>query len=58
MKNRKMIENTLQSLAGSQGFYSRLWRDYREASEEEKEQFCKQFENCRTSVDFVLALEQ
>ena len=59
-KLQGLVVDTISSLSKSQGFYSRLWRDLRNAIENKEDltDFWKQFEGCKTSVDVVLVLEQ
>ena len=59
-KKQGLVIDTIMSLSKSQGFYSRLWSWLQNAIKngEDLTDFWKQFENCKTSVDVVLVLEQ
>ena len=56
---RAQIENILQSLAMSQGFYGRLLNDLYNASEDQQDEFWAMMEaqNFGDSLDVVLFLE-
>lgn len=58
-KNRDLVLRTIRTFACSQGFYSRLLRDIREAEEsgEDLTDFYDQFSDCKTTLDVVMALE-
>lgn len=49
----------IQSLAGSQGFYSRLWANIREkgVDSEAVQSWLAQFDHCTDDIDFIMALE-
>lgn len=57
--NRYQIENLMQSLAMSQGFYGRLLRDIYSAPEDEQERFWENMEaqNFGNDLDVVLFFE-
>lgn len=57
--NRYQIENLMQSLAMSQGFYGRLLNDIYSAPEDEQERFWENMEaqNFGDSLDVILFLE-
>lgn len=59
-KNQGLVIDTIMSLSKSQGFYCRLWNWLQNAikNKEDLTDFWKQFENCKTSVDVILTLEQ
>jgi len=60
--NFEMFKNLVETLAGSQGFYSRLQRQLNEMSEEELMEVEEQINNCgqkfKEPVDVILWLEQ
>ena len=60
--NFKMFLSTVQSLSGSQGFYSRLQRDINNWSDEERLQAEEYFNSLpqkfNDNVDVILFLEQ
>lgn len=55
----KLVDSTISSLASSQGFYSRLWRDLREAKAngDDLTDFYAQFADCKDTLDVVMVLE-
>ncbi len=57
--NRYQIENLMQSLAMSQGFYGRLLKDIYSAPEDEQERFWENMEaqNFGNDLDVVLFFE-
>ena len=59
--NFKMFLHTVNTLSGSQGFYSRLQREINEWTDEEREQAKEQINSLpkfKDEVDVVLWLEQ
>ena len=59
--NYEIFKNTIQSLSTSQGFYSRLYRDFLNWSDEERENAKKVLNDLpqwKDNVDCVLFLEQ
>lgn len=59
--NYEIFKNTIQSLSTSQGFYSRLYRDFLNWSDEEREnaeRVLNDLPQWKDSVDCVLFLEQ
>lgn len=59
--NYEIFKNTIQNLSTSQGFYSRLYNDFLNWSDEEKqnaEKVLNDLPKWKDSVDCVLFLEQ
>lgn len=58
--NRKQVLEIIKSLAKSQGFYGRLYRNIIIAEEngEDLTAFWDSFKGCKTAVDVVLVIEQ
>ena len=59
--NYEIFKNTIQSLSTSQGFYSRLYNDFLNWSDEERENAKKVLNDLpqwKDNVDCVLFLEQ
>ena len=55
-----LVIDTIQTLAKSQGFYSRLWAvlSQKIKDKEDLTDFWAQFKHCKDSVDVILTLEQ
>ena len=58
-KNVKLFANTITNLAGSQGFYGRLWRDINEMEQEQLDELINEVkkQNFKETLDVVLWLE-
>ena len=59
--NYEIFKNTIKGLSTSQGFYSRLYRDFLNWSDEEREnaeRVLNDLPQWKDSVDCVLFLEQ
>ena len=59
--NYEIFQNTIQSLSTSQGFYSRLYNDFLNWNDEEKQNAKKVLNDLpqwKDTVDCVLFLEQ
>lgn len=58
MENVKnLVIGTIRSLANSQGFYSRLYRDVMNADEDSLNEWLEQFEDCTSELDVIYKLE-
>lgn len=53
----KRIMSYISDMAGSQGLYSRLWRDLHQMAPDEAENLLKQYHHCQDSLEFYLAYE-
>ena len=61
MNNYEIFKSTIESLSTSQGFYSRLYNDFLNWSDEERmnaEKVLNDLPQWKDSVDCVLFLEQ
>lgn len=56
-KVKNLVIGTIRSLANSQGFYSRLYRDIMDADEDSLNEWLEQFEDCTSELDVIYKLE-
>lgn len=56
-KVKNLVIGTIRSLANSQGFYSRLYRDVMDADEDSLNEWLEQFEDCTSELDVIYKLE-
>lgn len=58
-RKQGLVVDTISSLASSNGFYSRLWRDLKNAMNrgEDLTDFWDQFNECETQLDVIMVLE-
>lgn len=56
-KVKNLVIGTIRSLANSQGFYSRLYRDVMNADEDSLNEWLEQFEDCTSELDVIYKLE-
>jgi len=56
-KVKNLVIGTIRSLAYSQGFYGRLYRDVMNADEDSLNEWLEQFEDCTSELDVIYKLE-
>lgn len=55
---RQEVYEVIKSMAGSQGFYTRLLNRLNGADEDAANDFLDSFEDCSDAIDVIMAIEQ